>query len=291
MDAKLRKKVEANLFPFARPAVEPWDAFPWHPNSKDCMTWQANSSQALAIDVFGTLKCLPQNDRDVVCDALAVRLGLPTGGPWTLELEWNDPANLLQETGQPTQVDAIAVSPHTMIFFEGKFSERDGGPCSQPNYKHQCNSNYEPQQNPVNTMKARCALAAKGIRYWEIIPAVLRFDADQDYKPCPFAGPWYQWMRNLVLSYEVAKSRTLQPGFVVAYAEGPGLHMAEQIRSERWSDFVKVLRPEVVKFTALSYQTLIQEAASATQAAGLSTQLWQELDEWVQGKVQRVSRS
>ena len=45
----------ANLFWAARPAVEPWDEFPWHHRSDgQCDRWKPHSSQALAIDVFGT---------------------------------------------------------------------------------------------------------------------------------------------------------------------------------------------------------------------------------------------
>jgi hypothetical protein len=52
-------------------------------------------------------------------------------------------------------------------------------------------------------------LTAKGIRYWDVIPRVFDYDADASYIECPFAGPWFQWMRNLTLCHEAAGARGL----------------------------------------------------------------------------------
>lgn len=113
------QSIEANLFPAARPAVEPWQTFRWHSAAGNvCDTYKEHSSQALAIDVLGTLKVSP--DRDMILDHLAAQWGLPAGGPWEIELEWCDPANHLGEK-QPTWVDAVAISPRALIFFECKF--------------------------------------------------------------------------------------------------------------------------------------------------------------------------
>src|SRR5689334_22662509 len=102
MDSDLRRKIEANVFPFAHTALECWDTFPWHRG-----VGSPHSSQALCVSVFGTLKALPQVQRDAVLSRLADELGLPTGGPWEVKLEWCDIKNLLHESGrQHTQVDA-----------------------------------------------------------------------------------------------------------------------------------------------------------------------------------------
>lgn len=129
MSAFRRRSIEANLFPAALAAVEPWERFRWHGASGDgCDTYKEKSSQALSIDVFGTLQ--QSAERDVVLDQLAAGLGLPMGGPWDLKLEWRDPHNLLKEK-QRTWVDAVARSPRSLIFFECKFCETDGGGCGQ----------------------------------------------------------------------------------------------------------------------------------------------------------------
>jgi hypothetical protein len=45
MDKARRQRVEANLFQAARPAVEPWDKFPWHTSGEVCDTDQVHSSR------------------------------------------------------------------------------------------------------------------------------------------------------------------------------------------------------------------------------------------------------
>ena len=56
MNKATRDKIKRNLFPAAHSAVEPWDEFRWHTDrGGECDTDKDNSSQALAIDVFGTL--------------------------------------------------------------------------------------------------------------------------------------------------------------------------------------------------------------------------------------------
>jgi hypothetical protein len=205
----------ANLFPAAHAAVQPMTGFRWHSAAGERYdTWKVQSSQALAIDVFGTLKNLP--NRVAVLDRLAGELGLPAGGPWDVHLEWHDPENHLREK-QPTWVDAVARSPRALILFEGKFTEGDGGSCSQTQPLRtgrrkglrQCTGGYMWQVNPANGREARCALTAKGLRYWDVIPRVFDYDAGQSYFECPFAGPWFQWMRNLTLCHEAAGARGL----------------------------------------------------------------------------------
>ncbi|SRR6266851_3966623 len=197
-----RDVVRRNLFPAAHASVEPWEDFPWHLDRRGfCDTGVPHSSQALALDYFGTLKGLGQTSRDAVLERIASSIDLPLGGPWQIELEWRDPANLLNEPTR-TQVDAIARSPSAIILFEAKFGERDGGCCSQTNPTKngllQCDGNYRLQTNPTNGISSKCALSGKGIRYWDIVPEVMTLDSSASYLPCPFASSWYQWMRNIV---------------------------------------------------------------------------------------------
>jgi hypothetical protein len=120
--------IKANLFPAAHAAIEDWHNFPWHKSRSGAVdTHQANSSQALAIDVFGTIK--GSKDRNQILSALAMKCGVPTDGRWELELEWVDTDNLLREPKQ-TQVDAIALGQSAVLLIECKFTET-GGTCSQ----------------------------------------------------------------------------------------------------------------------------------------------------------------
>src|SRR5216684_4709246 len=97
--------VKANLFPASHAAISDWNRFPWHLDRQGVIqTSKPGSSQALAIDVFGTIEVSEEKDR--ILGTLARKCGMPGDGPWSLELEWKDPKNLLNEP-RPTQVDAI----------------------------------------------------------------------------------------------------------------------------------------------------------------------------------------
>jgi len=290
MSASRRRSIEANLFPFAHAAVEPWAAFRWHgATGESCDTWKEHSSQALAIDVFGTLKLHPR--RDAMLDAVARELGLPAGGPWAVDLEWHDPDNRLREK-TPTFVDAVARSPRNLMVFESKFSENDGGTCSQtrplPTGRRkglrQCSGHYVPQVNPANKLEARCALSAKGIGYWDIIPDVFGYSAETSIAPCPFAGPWFQWMRNLTTAYAVARHHHLRAAFVVAYADGHGLAMAQRVHSPDWQWLRNRVDPARVAFRAISIQQLLHLAG---RGAG-DDAVWQDLAGWVRRKIDSV---
>src|SRR5688572_31738786 len=55
--------IEANLFPAARPIVRNWPHFPWHRDRAGAVTASLPaSSQALAVDFFGTIDSLTSRD-------------------------------------------------------------------------------------------------------------------------------------------------------------------------------------------------------------------------------------
>jgi len=297
MDAEQRRQIEDNLFPSSLPAVEPWDEFPWHlDQAGQPDTYKEHSSQALAIGIFGTIKAAAPTERDTILAAIASELGVPTVGPWTVELEWVDDGNVIRERRR-TQVDALARSPLAQIFFECKFTESDGGSCSQKDSLKkgtnkgtvQCNGNYLRQVNPVNQREAMCALSGKGIRYWEVVPQVFHFSADACHHPCPFAGPWFQWMRNLTVAYETGRTSGRKSAFVVSYADAPGLPMADKIHSADWKRLSDVLRPEALPLKAIPMQRIAAIASEAVKAAGLDTAKWRGLSEWVKHRINSVA--
>lgn len=292
LPAAKRTTLLRNIFPAAHGAVD-IDHFRWHASAGERNdAFKLHASQALVLDVFGTLKL--SASRDAVLDVWAETLGVPAGGPWTVELEWHDPANPLCEK-QPTWADAVARSPHALIFFEGKFTESDGGACSQTQrirsgaHKdlRQCDGRYMWQTNPVNGQEARCALTAKGIWYWEAIAEVFDYAVDDSYFECPFAGPWFQWMRNLTNCFASARLANLQPACVLAYADAPSLPMAQRVRSAEWQRLQSHLQPHAIPFQAHSYQSLIARA----QAAAPQATVWPELAAWAQNKIDMVTRS
>jgi hypothetical protein len=148
----------------------------------------------------------------------------------------------------------------------------------------QCDGNYHEQTNPVNGRTARCALSAKGIRYWEHIPTYFNLAGDQDHKPCPFAGPAYQYMRNLLAAGEWARRRKKeQAAFGLVYVAGEGFPMSLEVADpgSEWGRFISLLRPNspvVVK--AISYQALLQ----AWRRCLPEDLVLADLEDWVDGK-------
>lgn len=224
--------LRSNPFSASHEAIENWNNFPWHKGSGGIPdTYKPHPSQALAIDVFGTLKNHSSCNR--ILNSLVADLEIPESNNWNVNLEWISPTNPLGEIHQHTQVDAIAENDLAIILFECKFTESDGGSCSQVKQlkkgahkgRIQCNGNYIMQTNPANGKISRCALIPKGIRYWEIIPEVFDYNPNMDHAPCPFAGPWYQWMRNITNAYAIAKKSGRQAVFCLVYADDEYLPM------------------------------------------------------------------
>jgi hypothetical protein len=189
-----------------------------------------------------------------------------------------------------TQVDAIAIGSNAVLVIECKFTE-GGGTCSQTELlrgnknlrgKRQCDGNYLEQVNPLNGLKSRCALTAKGIRYWEFVPAVTELDPDSDHAPCPFAKDAYQWMRNAVLAHVLGERLGLQSVAVAAFADGPNFATAKKIKAGSLDGMKKGERPSVVP---LSYQQIMQLACAASPSSGL----WPALEIWVEEKISAAS--
>jgi hypothetical protein len=295
MTPEFRRKLEANIFRGAHSALQPWDNFPWHRDrTGQCDSWKPHSSQALAIDVFGTIAALGDEERNSIIGSIASSLSLPSDGPWRIDLEWCDPTNTLKESGQQkTQIDVLATGPKALIFFECKFTE-GGGTCGQTKRlrsgahagKQQCNGNYLLQTNPANGVASRCALTGKGSRYWEIIPTIFEFSAGVDHSPCPFAGSSYQWMRNLVLARAAAESTKKTSGVVIAYADVPRLHFPMHLASPEWLQFSRSILKGSVPLATISYQRLIHDASRSLSGASLVT--WRALETWVNGKIART---
>jgi hypothetical protein len=91
-------------------------------------------------------------------------------------------------------------------------------------------------------------------------------------------------MRNLVTCTAVAREAGLQPAFVVVYADGPGLPMAERIRHPEWQRFIGHLNPRAILFRTLSYQALLGLARQAEPDEAV----WRELTAWVERKINSV---
>jgi hypothetical protein len=282
--------IECNLFAAARGLVREQVGFPWHRGAHS-----RQSSQALAIDLFETVARLPSRNRIVGAWAELLRVPVTPADNWNLTLEYTVPKALLGEP-QGTQIDALAKSESGIIVFECKFTEADGGGCSQVDqrdkgaYKglRQCNGNYEEQVNPANKKASRCALTAKGVRYWDLIPEVMNIDAKVDHAPCPVAGGSYQWMRNLVVARALSLKAGVPAVFVLVYADGP-FPMAKKLKDPTWrKQLTDSIAGRAVHFEALSYQELIRVAQDA--AIDEDAKKLEELIDWVQRKFDEVGK-
>lgn len=287
--------IRANLFEAAHYLVEELPANLWHRDLSGAATAaRPNSSQALALDVFGTVQALPSLQS--VAAAWADRLKLPSFGPVSIQPEYMIERALLGEP-KSTQVDALIRGDAASALFECKFTERDGGSCSQTAKRKlpdgsmvaQCNGSYAPQRNPHSTRRPQtedsCALTAKGVRYWEYIPDVLGVRADVVHPVCPFAGGAYQWMRNLVAAHVLTQSVGRPHAFVIAYADGP-FEMPRKVKSEAWREFTAGLAG-AVELREVSFQSLIAVARHAS--ASSDKVLLDRLAHWVEGKVRKAA--
>jgi hypothetical protein len=273
--------IEANLFVAARPLVREQPQFPWHRDSEGRVTaGQVWSSQALTIDFFETIRILPS--RDVILAAWMEHLVLAKDGPWRIDLEVLVPRNLLGEP-RPTQIDVLASGSTGLALFECKFTELDGGGCSQllpiTRGPHaglkQCDGNYAEQLNPVNGVRSRCALTGKGIRYWSLVSDVLDINPARDHRPCPFKGGQFQWMRNLVAARVLARQQQMSAGFVVAYVDGP-FPMASRVKSTDWTRLATLTEGRTVSFRTISFQRLhaVASAAASRDDTRILNDLW-----------------
>lgn len=279
--------IRQNLFPSAHAAIADWHAFDWHCDKRGVpQADKVQSSQALAIDVFGTIAAAPANARDAILDVLALRAGLKPGGPWRIALEWCDPANLLREPRQ-TQVDAIAFGAFSIMVIECKFTE-PGGSCSQTKRLkkgpgsglRQCDGRYAMQAHPVSGISSSCALSGKGIRYWDAIPRVFALDPHTIHDPCPFRGETFQWMRNMVLADELGRHADKMARCLIAYADEGGFPAEAKARDLSW---LPPLAATGSPPFAVSYQQLARLAADVDPAP-----TWATLSQWIDRKVNAV---
>lgn len=294
-------KIRANLFPGAWPAVEPWRKFPWDRGPYGIRTWLPQSSQAIAIDIWGCIRASPE--RDDILNTLADALQIPRKGRWTVRFEWIDPYNELREKRR-TQVDVVLKNDASLFFVECKFTEREGGSCSRPIPKGefgglaQCNGNYETQADPIRyslfdyfgiaPIDEKCSLTREGIGYWNVIDQSMNYRHREVYIPCPFAGPRYQWMRNIVMSKLVADRNKLIPCFILAYAEHPLLPFSKALRLGGLASEIREMLSGTVGFHSITYQEIIRIVRESRKPGSHEARKWAKLQLWIDQKIARV---
>ena len=275
--------IEKNVFPKALESID-IEKFPWHNYRGNIDSDKLHSSQALCIDVFGTLG--KSKNLNLICRKMAEDLNIPGDGPWEIKLEWKEKDNLLKER-RPTQIDAVAISPQSIILFECKFTENLGS-CSQTKTvikggnkgKTPCNGNYAQQINSANGKESFCALTGKGILYWKHIPKIFHFDCTTEYNPCPFRKNWFQLMRNLTMADAIPKKAAV----IVLYPEHPKAQTKKWHDSAEYQEFCTKITKDAPKLVHYSYQKFIEKLKYIDP----ESRIWVELQNWVDGKIKRV---
>ena len=190
------KSVMDNIFPDSRHAISDPEKFPWHKDSNGKIdSYKVQSSQALMLDVFGFL--VNSKYKDEIVNTIFHE----NDRNWKIIFEYTD-SSLLNES-RSSQIDVLITGKNTNLIIECKYTENDGGYCSQTKKIKeiiQCNGNYEIQVNQKNNKTSKCALSAKGIKYWDFISKTYNINVNIDLKPCPFKNGNYQWMRNICFS-------------------------------------------------------------------------------------------
>lgn len=168
------------------------------------------SSQVFCVSVFGSLRQVA--DGQQILQALLTghfpKIGLT--GPWQLLLEHSD-RDVLDESGRvtPTSLDVFCRSDSAAVCIESKFivDAREGfGCCSQ--YPKQCGGYYGPGSDLKTGTSAHCRLevadGARGARsYWRKGRPLFQkrvFETQVSGQVCPFRGPHFQLMRNVLFA-------------------------------------------------------------------------------------------
>jgi len=230
-------------------------------DAADHHRWFASmaSSQALCQSVFGSLKVMGQIEALV---GIAAEDGLPAffaTANDASEPELEHTIRTLNEP-RPTSIDAFFPGSHR-VAVEVKFTEAEFGTCSRPRLtpknpnfsRDACDGTLSHQRERHH----RCALTEQKIQYWQYVPSLFRWTADQDLNPCPLARS-YQLVRNLLAvsvtgddSVETEKAHVL----VIYDNRNPAFHAGGKADSQ-WNQTVQALRyPTMLR--RISWQHLV----------------------------------
>lgn len=197
--------------------------FDWHDYADS-----PHSSQVFCVSTFGTLRFLRCKDRvlDHLCSNTGVLSAECCGSEWSVSLECQQPDLLGEYGGKPTSIDVLCESDDAVVCIEAKFksdAQSGFGGCSQPDNGH-CSGVHGPGSDLKTGTDAPCRLQVQDKDrsprlYWSLgcdyfKPNVVGENAIG--KPCPFAGPAFQLMRNFLFAAACAQSNGKQHFGVLA---------------------------------------------------------------------------
>lgn len=272
MEQQIKEKLLNNIFPASIAAIENIEEFPWHQDrNRNIDSYKVQSSQALMIDVFGYLSICRNKDK-IINTVFNVE-----DEEWKIIFEYVDEKLLNEPTS--TQIDVMLQGKNTYILIECKFTENDGGRCSQPINKKQCNGKYEIQTNPLNNIQNKCALTGKGINYWKYIDLIYDYSSKESYSACPFKGGHYQWMRNLCFAYSLKEKTGKDVKSYICFDDANFCPMKKKFDKNYLSEINQHVKQEY-QFNIVTYQKIIESAINIS----LDNNVWKELKKWVVNK-------
>ena len=209
---------------------------------------------------------------------------------WNIKLEYVDKTLLSEQ--RPTQIDVIVESESYVIIIESKFTEQDGGGCSQitktKENVYQCNGNYAEQTNPTNGIKSKCALTGKGIQYWDYIDILTNYNKGADYTPCPFVKGEYQWMRNICFAEAYGRKYGKRSESFLVYYESTRCVISNKVADGTYLGKLKGMIKNVSSLSPKSYNELIKMAISYLHFDVREKQVWMELQKWMAEKANKI---
>ena len=223
------------------------------------------SSQALTQSVFGAASAFGLN----VLEGIPAECGRPAfftdSDGWRLGMEQAvDNNNTLKEKRR-TSIDVLLDGPGQRVAVECKFTEKEFARCShtKPRYapEQRCDGSYRVQAG----RSERCALAEKGIRYWQYLPDIFDWAADRDHDPCPF-DVRYQLARN-ALAACFAPDGSFDPNrghVLLVYDKRNPAFVADGEAEKQWRDALVACRvPGLLR--RVSWQRLAAALAAAPE--------------------------
>lgn len=284
IDTKKIKSIKKNLFYRSINSIDDYFNFDWHNYNGNIDTDKINSSQALAIDFWGCLKLSPYKNQliNIFFDK--------NNDDWEIKYEYVDKSILSEK--RPTQIDVIVESETCAIIIESKFTEQDGGGCSQTNKTkqgfYQCNGKYEEQINPINNIKSKCALTGKGIKYWDYIDILTDFRKGKSYNPCPFNGGEYQWMRNICFAEAYANIKHKKNECFLVYYKSEKCSISKKVDNKIYLGKLKGKIKNPKSFLPISYNQLLEKAILYLDCDIGERQVWVDLQKWIKDKEMKI---
>jgi len=279
-------EVKSNLFSRSKESIENYEEFLWHKKAN-----LKNSSQVLAIDFWGCIKT--SNYKDEIINLIFNK----NESDWDICFEYEN-KSLLAEP-KSTQIDILLESKGNIaLFIESKFTEKDGGKCSQTQKRTdsthkglvQCSGNYEEQINPVNKKECNCSLTGKGIKYWEYIDKLTEFKKEETYRPCPIRGGEYQWIRNICFAEAYSENNNVKTETYLAYLDSAKCPMAIKVKDNNYLGSLKGKLNNNDAFLPISYYELLDKIIGHFEARDNDEkQVFFELKNWIKQKEESIN--